>query len=76
MRPGKMRKAREASRRARAAEAVARRLSGYARRHGGRFILFGSAASGRMRHDIDILTDFPDDRALEAFLFAECACAE
>jgi predicted nucleotidyltransferase len=36
-------------------------LAAYARSHGGRFLLFGSAARGTLRRDsdVDILTDFP-----------------
>lgn len=51
-------------------------LAGYARRHGGRFILFGSAARREMHEgsDVDILVDFPDGRHMEAIGFAEDAC--
>jgi hypothetical protein len=40
-----------------------RELADYARRHGGRFIVYGSAASGRFHFesDIDILVDFDDE---------------
>lgn len=43
-------------------------LTAYARREGGRFIRFGSSATGRMRvgSDVDVIADFPDDRAAHA----------
>lgn len=49
-----------------------------ARGLGGRFLLYGSAAQGRLRHDsdIDLLLDFPDDAATTAAWDAakrECA---
>ena len=48
-------------------------LEAYAGRNGGRFVLFGSAARGEMRHDldVDILVDFPTDSESKAWLFAE-----
>jgi predicted nucleotidyltransferase len=71
------RKANEAKRRAEAAEAVVGALRDHARDHGGRYVVFGSYASGTMRHDsdLDILIDFPPERAADAWLFAEDACA-
>ena len=68
-----------------AAEAGRSRLAGadlravltvYARAHGGRFLLFGSAARGEMRYDsdVDILLDFPRDALDDAWSFAEHAC--
>ena len=53
-------------------------LSAYGRRHGGRFVLYGSAARGNVRHssDVDLLVDFPDDDSTHAaFTFAEQDCA-
>lgn len=52
------------------------RLAAYAREHGGRYILFGSAARREMRHysDVDILVDFPIQAELAAWLFAEGEC--
>lgn len=43
-------------------------LAAYARREGGRFIRFGSSATGRMRvgSDIDVLADFADERVAHA----------
>ena len=54
------RKAAEAERRRLAVAELRVVLTGYARAHGGRFLLFGSAARGTMRYDsdVDILLDF------------------
>ena len=51
-------------------------LKAYAGAHGGRFILFGSAASGHFRHDsdVDLIVDFPIDEESSAWRFAEDAC--
>jgi len=51
-------------------------LAAYGREHGGRFILFGSAARREMRpgSDVDILVDFPAGPHTEAARFAEDAC--
>lgn len=48
-------------------------LAAYAREHGGRFILFGSAARREMRpgSDVDIYVDFPGRAESEAARFAE-----
>ncbi|MBN8927064.1 MAG: hypothetical protein BGO51_09885 [Rhodospirillales bacterium 69-11] len=70
------RKAKEADRRRRAVADLRGVLADYARREGGRFLLFGSAARGTMRYDsdVDILVDFPDERERAAWRFAEQAC--
>ena len=70
------RKAAEAERRRRAVEALRPVLAAYARVHGGRFLLFGSAARGQMRFggDVDILVDFPPDALDDAWNFVEPAC--
>jgi predicted nucleotidyltransferase len=70
------RKAAEATRRQRAVVDLRRVLDAYARAHGGRFLLFGSAAHGQMRYDsdVDILVEFPPDRQGAAWNFAERAC--
>jgi predicted nucleotidyltransferase len=70
------RKAAEATRRQRAVADLRRALDAYASAHGGRFLLFGSAASGEMRYDsdVDILVEFPPDRQVAAWNFAERAC--
>ncbi len=70
------RKATEAARRAAAVEALVPVLRDYARAHGGRFLLFGSAARCRMKFDsdVDLLMDFPEAALNEAWQFAEAAC--
>jgi len=70
------RKAAEAARRQRAVADLRRALDAYASAHGGRFLLFGSAARGQMRYDsdVDILVEFPPDRQAAAWNFAERAC--
>ncbi|MDE0522667.1 MAG: nucleotidyltransferase domain-containing protein [Boseongicola sp.] len=67
----------EAGRRAEAAGKVMTKLRDYAASHGGRFVVFGSAARGAMRHDsdIDIWADFPLEGELGAVSFAEDVCA-
>lgn len=51
-------------------------LRAYAQTYGGKFILFGSAARGEMRHDsdVDILVDFPEELTSDAWTFAEDEC--
>jgi predicted nucleotidyltransferase len=53
-------------------------LTTYARAHGGRYILFGSAARGDLllQSDVDILVDFPIEAELNAWQFAESQCFE
>lgn len=71
------RKAREARRRRAAAEAVMAALASHARASGGgRFIVFGSAASGAMRHDsdFDVIVDFPPEGEAAAWAAVEEAC--
>jgi predicted nucleotidyltransferase len=70
------RKATEAARRVSAVEALVPVLTEYARAHGGRFLLFGSAARGQMKFhsDVDILMDFPPEALNSAWQFAETAC--
>jgi predicted nucleotidyltransferase len=72
----KERKATEADRRRRAVEDMRSALAAYAREHGGRFLLFGSAARGDMRShsDVDIQTDFSEPETSAAWNFAERAC--
>ena len=67
------RKAAEATRRQRAVAELRCVLDAYARAHGGRFLLFGSAARGQMRYDsdVDILVEFPPDQHAAAWNFAE-----
>jgi predicted nucleotidyltransferase len=70
------RKAAEATRRQCAVAELRRALDSYARAHGGRFLLFGSAARGQKRYDsdVDILVEFPPDPQAAAWNFAERAC--
>ena len=69
---------REARRRAQAAELVCVLLAEHARRLGGRYILYGSAARGTMgrESDLDILLDFPPQAEAEAWRTAEVVCRE
>lgn len=53
-------------------------LANYAKGAGGRFLLYGSAARGELRHDsdVDLLLDFGDhERTSAAWTFAEEECA-
>jgi tRNA nucleotidyltransferase (CCA-adding enzyme) len=70
------RKLLEMARRQHAVTALVPVLAEYARAHGGRFLLYGSAARGQMKYDsdIDLLLDFPEDTLSEAWNFAETAC--
>lgn len=70
------RKAAEAVRRRDAVATLVVALSAYARAHGGRFLLYGSAARETMKYDsdIDLLLDFPDDALTDAWDYAETAC--
>jgi hypothetical protein len=72
----KERKAAEAARRKGAVADLCPVLARYAREHGGRFLLFGSAARGDMRYDsdVDLLVDFPSEALDDAWNFAERAC--
>jgi predicted nucleotidyltransferase len=51
-------------------------LADYGRVHGGKFWIYGSAATGQFRFDsdIDILVDFAETQVAEALDFAETAC--
>ncbi len=72
------RKAAAAATKAAALERLRPALAGAARRLGGRYVLYGSAARGRLRwdSDVDLLLDFPDDAATTAaWDEAERACA-
>lgn len=71
------RKKAEAARRAGIPDILCDRLSGFACGKGGRFILYGSLASGRARFDsdVDLLLDFPAESEGEAWRLAEDVCA-
>jgi predicted nucleotidyltransferase len=53
-------------------------LAAYARRHGGRFVVFGSAARDDLRHesDYDLMVDFALPVEREARDFAEKLCID
>ena len=70
------RKTTEAARRRDAVAALIPVLTDYARTHGGRYLLFGSAARDTMTYhsDVDLLMDFPEDTLTDAWTFAEQAC--
>lgn len=70
------RKAAEAARKAAAVDDLVPALAAYARAHGGRFLLFGSAARRQLKwdSDVDLLLDFPEDCMSAAWIFAEQAC--
>jgi predicted nucleotidyltransferase len=72
------RREKEAGRRRAAARSVRAALADEARRLGGRYLLYGSAAAERMGadSDIDLLLDFPSSVEAEAWRFAEAICCE
>lgn len=72
------RKMAETSRRKNAAAGIIDKLRAYALREGGRYIVFGSSTSGEMRYDsdIDVLVDFPPEKAAAAVVYVEDVCAE
>ncbi len=57
---------------------IERALADYAQEHGGRFILFGSAVTGRLHYesDIDVLADFPRETLNAALDFASALGAQ
>jgi hypothetical protein len=57
-------------------EGAAAGIAAYARAHGGRFLLYRSAARGTMKYDggVDLLLDFPPEAQNDAWGFAERAC--
>ena len=72
------RKRDEAARRAAVPSALRVRLEDFARRCGGRYLVYGSLARGAARYDsdIDVLVDFPPEFESEASRRIEEACAE
>jgi predicted nucleotidyltransferase len=54
-------------------ERLRKALSDYGRQHGGRFLVYGSAVTGRFHYesDIDILVDFDERRLSAALSFVE-----
>lgn len=59
-------------------ESLRKELSGYAVKHSGKFVLYGSAARGDLRFDsdVDLLIDFPKEETDKAWKFAESACID
>jgi predicted nucleotidyltransferase len=51
-------------------------LTEYGRGHGGKFVLYGSAVSGRIHYDsdVDIIVDFEEDNLAAAIDFVESTC--
>jgi predicted nucleotidyltransferase len=72
------RKAAERARRLRAADEIVARMRDYAARSGGRFVVFGSYAAGRMGHDsdLDVMVDVPEAGRPAAWTFLEDLAAE
>lgn len=70
------RKSAEGERRRRAADAVVDELRAYAHREKGGFVVFGSYVNGGLRFDsdLDLMVDFPPDRAGAAWRFVEDVC--
>jgi predicted nucleotidyltransferase len=70
------RKARESARRRAAASLVMSELKVFGTTHGGRFLVFGSAAEDRMKFDsdLDVIVDFPVEGEAEAVDFVEDIC--
>lgn len=59
-----------------AADRISALLEKYAKSHGGRYLMFGSAARHEMRHDsdLDLIVDFPIDEMVKAVDYAEDLC--
>lgn len=51
-------------------------LAEYGRSHDGKFLLYGSAATGRIHYDsdVDIIVDFATEEVSAAIDFVEAAC--
>lgn len=62
----------------RALQRVRGALEAYARAHGGRYILFGSAVHGfhGAHSDVDLVADFPPEEEAAAVRFAEHLCGD
>jgi len=57
--------------------ALRKKLTEYGRAHGGKFVMFGSAVTGRLHYDsdVDILVDFDEAGVGAALDFVETTCA-
>jgi predicted nucleotidyltransferase len=71
------RKARETERRRKAAAEIIAELTRYAATHHGRYLVFGSAATGAIRpdSDFDVVVDFPEEAERAAIDAVETLCA-
>jgi len=71
------RKKSEAARRRAAVAEIMRALSEFAKEHGGKFLIFGSAARGMIGYDsdIDVIVDFPAEEEADACSYVEHLCA-
>ena len=58
-------------------DVLRKKLTEYGRAHGGKFMMFGSAVTGRLHYDsdVDILVDFDDVGVGAALDFVETECA-
>jgi len=72
------RKARETLRLRKAADSVIAELPRYAAAHHGRYLVFGSVATGAIRpgSDFDVLVDFPEETERAAIDAVETLCAD
>jgi predicted nucleotidyltransferase len=70
------RKARETERLRKAADCILAELTRYAALHRGRFLVFGSVATGALRpdSDFDVVIDFPVEAEREAINEVETVC--
>jgi hypothetical protein len=66
----------DAARRQADLRAIVRELRKYARAHGGRYIVHGSAVQDDIGYfgTLDLLVDFPEEMQAEAWRFAESLC--
>jgi predicted nucleotidyltransferase len=71
------RKARETERLRKAADSILAELTGYAAVHHGRYLVFGSVATGAIRpdSDFDVVVDFPEEAERAAINEVKIACA-
>ena len=58
-------------------DVLRKKLTEYGRAHGGKFMMFGSAVTGRLHYDsdVDILVDFDEAGVGAALDFVETTCA-
>jgi hypothetical protein len=66
----------DATRRRKDMDAIYRELRTYAQEHGGRYVVYGSAAQDGVLYDgaVDLLIDFPEEWRAQAWRFAESLC--